>query len=146
MDLLVDGEGNGDELDLLGGGCGSLHGLNERLQGKPESFFERQVFLVLLLEEGIGGNVVAADGRGLPPGIVARRISGVELELAVLVVAGEEEGRSERPGSSDLGVVLLDIADVDNDFLDGDGGSVLEPVVLNECGDTCAYSLSKLMR
>ena len=71
MDLLVDGEGNGDELDLLGRGCGGLHSLNERLQSESESFFERQVLLVLLLEEGIGGNVVAADGRGLPPGIVA---------------------------------------------------------------------------
>lgn len=90
--------------------------------------------------------MIAADGCGLPSSIVSRRVGGVQLELSVLVVAGEEEGSSEGPGSSDLGVVLLDIADVDHDFLDGDGGSVLESVVLNEGWLTCAYSLSKLMR
>lgn len=76
--------------------------------------------------------MIAAYGCGLPSSIISRRVSGVELELSVLVIASEEESRSKRPGSSDLRVVLLDVTDVDHDFFDGDGGSVLESVVLNE--------------
>jgi hypothetical protein len=90
--------------------------------------------------------VVAADGGGLPAGVVAGGVGGVELELAVLVVAGEEEGGAEGPGAADLRVVLLDVADVDDDFLDGDAGSVLDSVVLTRQLRTCAFSRRRLIR
>jgi hypothetical protein len=80
----------------------------------------RQSLLVLLLQEGVGSDVVATDGSRLPTSIIARWVCGVELELAVFIIACEEEGSAEGPGSSDLGVVLLDVADVDDDFLDRD--------------------------
>ena len=52
------------------------------------------------------------------------------MECVVFIVAGEEEGGSEGPGSADLSVVLFDIADVDDEFLDGDVVSELDSVVL----------------
>jgi hypothetical protein len=90
--------------------------------------------------------VVATNGSCLPTSVIARWVGGVKLELAVFIIACEEEGSAEGPGSSDLGVVLLDVADVDNDFLDRDTRSVFKTVVLNGYFRTCAYSLSKLMR
>ena len=50
----------------------------------------------------------------------------------MLIVAGKEEGSSKGPGSSHLSVLLLDVADVDDNLLDGDAGPELEAVVLGE--------------
>jgi hypothetical protein len=64
--------------------------------------------------------VVATDGSCLPACVVAGWVGRVKLEFAVFIIACEEESSAEGPGASDLGVVLLDVADVDDDFLDGD--------------------------
>ena len=49
----------------------------------------------------------------------------------VLVVACEQESCSKWPGSSSLGVVLFDIADIDDELFDWHVISELDPVVLN---------------
>lgn len=76
--------------------------------------------------------MVAADGGGLPPSVISRGIGGIELELAILVIAGKEECGTKRPRSSYLRVLLLDVANIDNNLLDGNRRSKLETVVLNE--------------
>lgn len=74
--------------------------------------------------------MIASNGGGFPSSVVSRRISGVKLELVIFIVACKQEGSTERPWTTDLSVVLLDIADVNDDFFDGDVWSVLELVIL----------------
>ena len=50
----------------------------------------------------------------------------------MLVVAGKEEGSSKGPGSSHLSVLLLDVAEVDDNLFDGDTRPEFEAVVLGE--------------
>lgn len=90
-----------------------------------------QILLILLLQEGVGCQVVLPYGSGLPSSIVTRGIGAVELELVVLVVAGKEEGGSEGSLSSWLCVTLLEVADSDDQLLDGNALLVLEPVLLS---------------
>ena len=84
--------------------------------------------------------MIAANGRGLPSGVVARRVCRVELEFVVFVISSEKEGCSEGSATSHLSVVLFDVAYVDNDLFDRDARPELEAVVLSVPTCTCAYS------
>ena len=90
--------------------------------------------------------MIAANGRGLPPGVVARGVGRVELEFAVFVISSEKEGCSKRSAASHLSVVLFDVAYVDNDLFDRDARPELEAVVLSVATCTWAYSRSMLIR
>ena len=74
--------------------------------------------------------MIGPNSGGLPSSIVSWGVGGVELELIVLVIASEEEGSPERSGSTNLGIVLLDIADVDDEFFNGDVCSELYSIIL----------------
>ena len=90
--------------------------------------------------------MIAANGRGLPPGVVARGVGRVELEFAVFVISSEKEGCSKGSATSHLSVVLFDVAYVDNYFFDRDARPELEAVILSVSTCTWAYSRSMLIR
>jgi hypothetical protein len=74
--------------------------------------------------------MVATNGGGLPSGVVSWGISGVKLELVILIVAGKKECSTEGSWTTDLSVVLLDVANVNDNLFDRNVWSVLELVIL----------------
>ena len=75
--------------------------------------------------------MVASNSSCSPPCVVARWIGGVKLEFSIFVVSCEEEGCAEGSCSSNLGVVLFNVANVDNNFFNGNAGSVFDSVALH---------------
>ena len=74
----------------------AVHRLAHDLQDKLDRVFDRDVLLVLLLEQRRCRAVVRADTCRLPARVVPRRVGVVELELVVGIVTGIEEGDTER--------------------------------------------------
>lgn len=144
--ILIHVKSDGNKLYFLGWRCRSFHSFDQSLQSKTIAFLKSKSLFVLLLEEGIGGYMVGTNGSCFPSSVVPWRISGVQLETIVLIIAGKEEGRTKRPWTSNLSVILFDITNMNNQFFNGYIGSVLHSVVLYECMCTWAYSLRRLIR
>ena len=123
LDLFHHVEWNGNQLNLLGWWSSRLHCLHQSLQSESKAFFLTLILLVLLLEERVSSNMVATNSCGLPSSILSWGISGVKLELAMFIVASEEESSSKRSGSSNLSILLLDITNIDNNLFNRDAWS-----------------------
>lgn len=95
---------------LLAAQLGRVHGLAEHLDGQTTSLLQIALLLVILLEQALGAGVVGADAGGLPAAVVAGRVALVQLELTLGVVAGVDEGDTERTQTTVLSVTLLQIA------------------------------------
>jgi hypothetical protein len=75
--------------------------------------------------------MIATNGCGLPTCIVSGRIGGIKLEFVVFVITCKQKCGTKGSGSTDLSVVLFDVANVNDDFFDWYIGSILELVVLS---------------
>ena len=75
----------------------AVHRLAHDLQDKLDRVFDRDVLLVLLLEQRRRRAVVRADTCRLPARVVPRRVGVVELELVMWVVTGIEERYTKWP-------------------------------------------------
>jgi len=76
--------------------------------------------------------VVGTNARRLPGSVVSRRVRLVQLESIVSVPPCIDEGDSEGPEASVLSVALLQIADLLDQLLHGDGLLIRQRVPL--CG------------
>lgn len=99
-----------------------------------------------MLQKRISRIVVVSDRSSLPSSVIAGGVGRIELELAVFVVSSEEEGSSEGSGAADLSVVLFDVANIDDDFFDGDARPIFKSVFLSEWMLTWAFSRNRLIR
>lgn len=147
LNLLFHIEVNWYQLNFFSGWCCGLHGLNQSLQGKSISFFKCHIFLIFLFKERVCSNVVATDSGGLPSSIVSWRISWVKLEFIVFIITGKQESSTEWSGSTDLSVVLFNVANINDDLLNWNVGSVLEFIILSIREKfTWAYYLKRLIK
>lgn len=104
---------------LLTTQLGRVHRLAEHLDRNPARLVQSTVLLVVLLQQTRRTRVVGTDTRGLPAAVVARRVGLVELELALGVPAGVDEGDSERAQTTVLCVALLQVAQPPDQLLAG---------------------------
>ena len=146
LNLLHHVEWNRYQLDLLCWWSRGFHGLDEGLQGKSQTLFQIHIVFVFLFQKWICSDMIATNSSSFPSCIVPRRISGVELEFSMFIIACKQEGSPKRSRPSDLCIILLDITDIDNNFLNRNTRSILNPMILYRDGHTCAYYLSILMR
>lgn len=103
-------DGDDPKRTLLAAQLGRVHGLAEHLDGQAAGLLQVALLLVVLLEQALGAGVVGADAGGLPAAVVAGRVALVQLELALRVVAGVDEGHAEGTQTTVLRVALLQIA------------------------------------
>lgn len=75
--------------------------------------------------------MVGSDCRSFPASVVAGRISRVQLEPVMLIIASKQESRPKRPGPSNLRIVLLDITDMHNKLLNRHTSPKLNPIILS---------------
>ena len=136
----------GHQLDFLCWWSCCLHCLDQSLKSKAKTFFQSQIFLVFLLQEGVSCNMVASDSSCLPSCIISWRISRVKLEFSMFVISSEKESSTKWSWPSNLSVLLFNITDVDNNFLNGNAWSELESMILDYFTFTWAYYLRRLMR
>lgn len=118
------------ELDLLATQFGTIHGLTQHLDSQLARLLERTILIVILLEEALGGSVVGTDRRGFPTAIVTTGVGLVELEVAVGIPAGVDEGDAEGPQAAVLCVTLLEVTKAAHQLLAGDVSVVGEEVAL----------------
>ena len=78
--------------------------------------------------------VVGTNGRGLPPTIVAARVTLVQLEAEVLVPARPKERHTKWSQTAELRVPLLAIADVDDELFNGNR------LLIGQCVALCRQS------
>lgn len=98
-------------LTLLGAQLCRVHGLAQHLDGHGARLLEGAVLLVILLQQALGARIVGARTGGLPAAVVARGVAEVELELALGVPAGVDEGNAKGTETAVLCVALLEIAE-----------------------------------
>ena len=84
----------------------TLETLPKSEEGGVDGILELHVVLVALLQEGLGIQVVLADGGGLPTEVGTGGIDLIELGGSVGIQTGHEETDSERTDTTALGVLL----------------------------------------
>ena len=98
------------KLNLLAAQLRRVHRLAQHLHRQPTRLLQVALLLVVLLEQRLGAGVVGADAGRLPAAVVAARVALVQLELALVVVAGVDEGDAEGAEAAVLRVALLEVA------------------------------------
>ncbi len=73
------------------------------LTAMPQALLQRAVFLVVLLQQALRAGVVGSCAGCLPAAVVARGVAQIQLELALGVPAGVDEGDAKRPQAAVLG-------------------------------------------
>ena len=131
LDLFFHIEVNWDQLNLFSWWCCGLHGLNQGFQGKSVTLFKSHIFLIFLFKERVGSNMIATYGCGFPSSIISWRISWVKLEFIVFIITSKQKSSTEWSGSTDLSVVLFNVANINDDFFNWNVGSVLEFIILS---------------
>jgi hypothetical protein len=99
--------------------CAGLDDFEERADGELHRFRFRRAVDLRLLEELEERLRVAADGAGLPRGVDAGGVRRPELRDAVGADAREEGRDAEGADAAALRLLLLRLADVARDLLDG---------------------------
>ena len=118
------------KLNLLTRQLGAIHRLTQHLDRQLTRLLQTALLVVVLLQQTLRAGVVRADARGFPAAVVSGGVGLVELEVALVVPAGVEEGDAERTQATVLGVALLEVAEAAHELFAGDVGIVGEQVAL----------------
>lgn len=121
---------NRGELDLLAGQLRAIHCFRQHLDSQLARLIEGAVLVVVLLEQRLCTCTIRPDTGGLPAGVVAAGVRLVELEVALVVPAGIDEGNTKGAQTTMLRVALLEIAQTAHELLAGNVGIVGEQVAL----------------
>src|SRR4051812_35385532 len=97
------------DITLLAAQLRRVHSFAKNLHRQLTSLLQITILLIILFQQALRTRIIRANARRFPAAVVAARVALVQLELSLRVVAGIDEGDTERPQTTVLRVPLLQI-------------------------------------